>query len=505
MRMTGTTVGAIVAVVVAWGLMLAPASAVYDPDKVQWAAYFELAQDPTPVIERGTPGWEYIVDAYTNGGGGQRYGIWGPADLYENMLNLDEGASWGWGTQDLIMQYWDHYAASGAQDSFLKHPSMDTNGDDVWELTGHDWEMDNPWHLPSEYVGGRERNHTTLRKDAGNVWPVYGRTLGQDLVQVMNTSWGWGHAAGLWFTVRIVVSEPLESLEWSLPDYGAGINWDPRPHSEVVDPDGIPGNGDEYLRTWTGTGSVWAEHEDGIDLLDTQTDWNTTIIELIDPDGTPDTDDEYMQKRAAAPGDVGYGVGDGILDESDARAGQDGLADAGVDFDGDGNNDVFHENYGVYPVLGNFFVPNIPGDFDGDGDVDADDVTELCANLGDPAYDLDGDGDADEDDMIVLIETLVELTDGVRVGTERGDFNLDGLIDGTDLALMKTAFGQPGQTYADGNANCDAFVDGTDLAILKTNFGYIAPPSPGGVPEPMTIGLLGVGGLGLLRRRSKIP
>ncbi|HDZ22468.1 MAG TPA: hypothetical protein ENH80_12145, partial [Phycisphaerae bacterium] len=107
----------------------------------------------------------------------------------------------------------------------------------------------------------------------------------------------------------------------------------------------------------------------------------------------------------------------------------------------------------------------IPGDFDGDGDVDADDVTELCANLGDPAYDLDGDGDADEDDMIVLIETLVELTDGVRVGTRRGDFNLDGFVDGTDLALMKTAFGQPLMDYADGNANCDAFVDGTDLAI----------------------------------------
>ena len=480
--------------------LAAPTMAAYDPNKVQWAAYFELAQEPTAVIENGTPGWEYVVDCYTNGGGSFRYGIWGHENLYEQMLNLDEDASWGWGTQDLIMQYWDYESANGLDDGFLKHPSMDTNGDDVWELTGHPWELDNPWHLPSEYVSAIESNHTTLRKDVGLNW--MGHTLGQDLVQVMNTWGAYGHGAGLLFTTRIVVSEPLESLEWSFPSYGDGINWDARPKSEVVDPDGIPGNGDEYLRTWTETGSVWADHADGIDLLDTQTDWNTTVVELIDPDGTPGNGDEYMQKRAAVSGDVGFGIGDGILDESDARAGQDGLADAGVDFDGDGNNDVFHENYGIYPVLGNFIVPSTAGDFDGDDDVDADDIDILCANMGgDPGtYDMDSDGDVDEDDMVFHVENLVELQDGSgRVGTKRGDFNLDGLVNATDLAIMNPNFGLSGKLYSDGNGNCDTVVNGTDLAILAGNIGFAAPT--GAIPEPATMGLVVLGTLALLRRK----
>ncbi|HDZ21816.1 hypothetical protein LCGC14_0368990 [marine sediment metagenome] len=153
-------------------------------------------------------------------------------------------------------------------------------------------------------------------------------------------------------------------------------------------------------------------------------------------------------------------------------------------------------------VLGPAILATTPGDYDDDGDVDADDVDLLRANMGgDPAtYDADGDGDVDEDDMIWHVENLVELTDGSgRLGTRRGDFNLDGFVDGTDLALMKTAFGQPGMGYADGNANPDLFVDGTDLAILKTNFGFIADPA---VPEPVTIGLLALGGLALLRRRA---
>ena len=146
--------------------------------------------------------------------------------------------------------------------------------------------------------------------------------------------------------------------------------------------------------------------------------------------------------------------------------------------------------------------PLDPGDFDGDGDVDADDIDILCANMGgalDP-YDLDGDNDVDEDDMILLVETLAEWDDGVTtgVGTYRGDFNLDGVVNATDLQIMKGGFGATGG-YPDGNANCDTVVNATDLQILKSNFGQTASAVPG----PLTIGLLSLGGLAVLRRRRK--
>ena len=146
-----------------------------------------------------------------------------------------------------------------------------------------------------------------------------------------------------------------------------------------------------------------------------------------------------------------------------------------------------------------------PADFDLDGDVDADDLDILCANMGGDVgtYDMDGDLDVDEDDFIFVIENLVEWDNGVDhgIGTKRGDFNLDGLVNATDLAIMKPNFGLSGMGYADGNSNCDTFVNGTDLAILAGNIGFSAPT--GAVPEPITMALLATGAFGLLANRRR--
>ena len=159
-----------------------------------------------------------------------------------------------------------------------------------------------------------------------------------------------------------------------------------------------------------------------------------------------------------------------------------------------------------------FDLPSLPGDFDGDDDVDADDINDLCAHAGttDPGelaiYDLDEDGDVDEDDLILHVETMVEWDNGVDsgVGTQRGDFNLDGTVNATDLAIMKPNFALSGMLYADGNANCDTLVNGTDLAIFAGNLGFTAPPA-GAVPEPITLLVMTAAGLPMVlkRRRSR--
>ena len=145
------------------------------------------------------------------------------------------------------------------------------------------------------------------------------------------------------------------------------------------------------------------------------------------------------------------------------------------------------------------------GDFDGDGDADADDIDILCGQIGggNLRYDVDGDGDCDGDDFLLLVENLIEWSDATGgdagVGTTCGDFNLDGSVDGTDLSLMNTHFGTAAG-FAGGNANGDGTINGTDLSLLAGVFGNVATAA---VPEPMTMGLLSLGGLGLLRRRSR--
>ena len=151
---------------------------------------------------------------------------------------------------------------------------------------------------------------------------------------------------------------------------------------------------------------------------------------------------------------------------------------------------------GVGVELGSLAGPFL--DFDDDGDIDADDVDVLRANLGNPGYDINLDGVGDAEDIAHMVRQFADLTGG-GVGTEVGDMNFDGLVNATDLILMAAAFGQSGQGYANGNLDANDVVDGTDLAILKSHFGYVASA----VPEPVTFSLLALGAVGLTIKRQR--
>ncbi len=144
---------------------------------------------------------------------------------------------------------------------------------------------------------------------------------------------------------------------------------------------------------------------------------------------------------------------------------------------------------------------NRPGDFDSDGDIDADDIDMLRdaihAGSTDPTLDLNGDGQLDCEDFAFLIHNLVDTTLGEGTGTEFGDFNLDGLVGILDLGILGDNYNTPGG-WAQGNANCaDDNVGILDLGLLGDNYGY----DGSAIPEPTTLSLLGIGAVAILKRR----
>lgn len=83
-----------------------------------------------------------------------------------------------------------------------------------------------------------------------------------------------------------------------------------------------------------------------------------------------------------------------------------------------------------------------------------------------------------------------------------GDANGDNNVDLLDLAILGQNFGQSPRTFAQGNFNTpqDTIVDLLDLAILGENFGTSAALAAA-VPEPTSVAVLGLGLVAVAARR----
>ncbi|QDU71468.1 hypothetical protein [Mucisphaera calidilacus] len=141
-------------------------------------------------------------------------------------------------------------------------------------------------------------------------------------------------------------------------------------------------------------------------------------------------------------------------------------------------------------VTGDAVEAGLPGDFNGSGDLDAEDIDLLYANLGDPAYDLNGDLVSDADDVIMLV------TDPDFLDTFFGDANLDKQVDLLDLSSLASNFNNAAG-WEGGSFNGDGVVDLLDLSILANGFG-----SSNAVPEPAGLSLLALAAIAGRRRTA---
>ncbi len=137
------------------------------------------------------------------------------------------------------------------------------------------------------------------------------------------------------------------------------------------------------------------------------------------------------------------------------------------------------------------------GDTDLSGVIDQADAdllaTTLIGGTDEPQFDVDENGTVNQADLDLLNALLL------------GDIDGDGFVGITDMNVVLTNWNQsvpPGDPLADVSGDGFVGIDDLNAVLGAWNVGSQPPPSAGAaVPEPATIGLLGLGGLTLLRRR----
>jgi hypothetical protein len=228
--------------------------------------------------------------------------------------------------------------------------------------------------------------------------------------------------------------------------------------------------------------------------------------------------------RGAGFGDMnfsnGYVVGDiraNVGSVEDVLYSENAKYSSAFDVNGDGlcdNRDLFllgNElvTHGAPQAVLNSYTDLLlkRGDMNLSGVTDASDVTALYASFGATTWqaDLNVDGVVNIEDVKTLI------TKDFR--TVAGDFNLDGQVDGSDYVVWRKNFGRTGANFLQGDATFDGTIGNDDLALWRAGFGFVRQPlgSPASgvlftaVPEPAALWLTLVGfvwAIGVARQRN---